>query len=135
MKSNGKSQIMNDRSQILFRRILVVSAYLLLVLSGIRGMFFHQPQAIDLILSISMSVVIVKYCIVDSKLRGRPLLRSYHWLIFFTWPLSLPIYLLSSRGLAKGFVAILLALGGVLISYAVAFGIILIILLLLGKAL
>ncbi len=115
------SSVMSERSQIVFRRALVISGFLFFVLAAIRGMLYDQPRIGDLVLSVATGAVVVKFCIVDYRVRGRTLLRSFHWLIFFTWPFALPIYLLWSRGVARGMLAVLLLLAGAFVSYAVAF--------------
>jgi hypothetical protein len=35
---------------------------------------------------------------VDSQIRGKPLVRSFHWLTLFMWPVSVPVYLIQTRG-------------------------------------
>ena len=114
---------MSDRSDVLWRRILIASGFVLFVLSGVRASFMEDPQLVDVFLSIAMCAIAVKFCIVDYRLRGRTLLRSYHWLIFFTWPFTLPVYLVCSRGIGKGIVAIMLALIGVCVASAMGWSI------------
>jgi hypothetical protein len=53
----------------------------------------------DIAVSLAMSVVMVQFCIVDSRCRGKPLLHSFYWIIFFSWPLSVPVYWLWTRGI------------------------------------
>ena len=115
---------MRDRSDVLFRRVLVLSGFLLFVLAVVRGYMLVEPGLVDVFLSIALAVIAVKFCIVDYRMRGRTLVRSYHWLIFFTWPMALPVYLLCSRGIGKGIVAILLGLAGVFIAGLTAYGIV-----------
>lgn len=115
---------MRDRSDVLFRSVLVLSGFLLFVLTGVRGSMLEEPGLVDVFLGIVLAVIAVKFCIVDYRMRDRTLVRSYHWLIFFTWPLALPVYLLCSRGLGKGIVAILLGLAGVFVASMVAYGIV-----------
>ncbi len=115
---------MSDRSDVLLRRVLVLSGFLLFVLGVVRGYMLVEPGLVDVFLSIGLCVLAVKFCIVDYRMRGRTLVRSYHWLIFFTWPFALPVYLLCSRGIGKGIVAILLGLAGVFIASVTAYGIV-----------
>ncbi len=115
---------MRDRSDVLFRSVLVLSGFLLFVLTGVRGSMLEEPGLVDVFLGIVLAVIAVKFCIVDYRMRDRTLVRSYHWLIFFTWPLALPVYLLCSRGIGKGIVAILLGLAGVCIAGVTTYGIV-----------
>ena len=114
--------IMSDRSDVLFRRVLVVSGFLVYVLCYVRGSLV-EPGLVDVLLGIGIAAIVVKFCIVDYRMRDRTLVRSYHWLIFFMWPLGLPVYLLCSRGIWKGIVAILLVLAGVCIASVMGYGI------------
>ena len=62
----------------------------------------------------------VKFCVVDSRFRGEPLLVSFYWIIFFTWPVSVPIYLLWSRGI-KGIVWVVLYVISIVVLYIIVF--------------
>ena len=115
---------MSERSDVLFRRALVLSGFLLFVLDGVRKSLLEGTRPVDFFLAIAVAVIAVKFCIVDYRMRGRTLIRSYHWLIFFMWPIALPVYLLCSRGIGKGIVAILLGLAGVFVASVAAYGIV-----------
>lgn len=73
--------------------------YFLFALSGIRRALYGDVQLVDLAISFALSAAMVKFCVVDSRCRGNTLLLSFHWIIFFTWPVSVPIYLVCSRGI------------------------------------
>lgn len=80
-----------------YRSFLLICIYFLFALVSVRGALFEGIQLTDLAISFAISAVMVKFCAVDSKCRGKTLLLSFHWIIFFTWPISVPIYLLCSR--------------------------------------
>ena len=50
-------------------------------------------------LPLAMCSVVTWWCVVDSRMRGSPIVQSLHWIIFFTWPLAAPVYLIWSRKL------------------------------------
>lgn len=54
----------------------------------------------ELLLAVASACAAVMACVVDSLLRGRYLQRSLQWITFFSWPIALPIYLVTSRGKA-----------------------------------
>lgn len=114
---------MSDRSDVLRRRVLVGLGFLLFLLACVRGSLLDGPGLVDVFLSMGMGVIAVKFCIVDYRMRGSSLVRSYHWLIFFTWPFALPVYLLCSRGIGKGLVAIAAVLAGAFVASVAGYGI------------
>lgn len=75
---------------------------------------------VHLLLAAMMASAATGWCVVDSRLRGRPIVQSIHWIMFVTWPLSLPIYLVYSRRLWGLGVAILHGIGLIIIC-AIAF--------------
>jgi len=42
-------------------------------------------SSVEVLLSLVMGVAVTHLCIVDSQVRGKPLVRSFHWLILLTW--------------------------------------------------
>ena len=82
-----------------YRNFLLICIYFLFSLWSIRRALFEGIQLADLAISFVLSAAMVKFCAVDSRCRGKTLLLSFHWIIFFTWPISVPIYLLWTRGI------------------------------------
>ena len=82
-----------------YRNFSLICIYFLFALWSVRSALFEEIQLTDIAISFALSAVMVKFCVVDSRCRGQLLLRSFHWIIFFTWPVSVPIYLLCSRGI------------------------------------
>jgi hypothetical protein len=39
------------------------------------------------------------WCVLDARKLGRPIVQSLHWIIFLTWPVAVPTYLVFSRRL------------------------------------
>jgi hypothetical protein len=99
------------------RTTFVVVIYLLSVLWGAKSVFEMDPR-IRLVFSLALSVFVTQFCIVDSQIRGKPLLRSFHWLIFFTWPISVPIYLIRSRGVKRLHWVVIAVVGYIAASWA-----------------
>lgn len=82
-----------------YRNFLIIYIYFLFSLWSIRRALYEGIQFADLAISLVLSAAMVKFCAVDSRFRGKTLLLSFHWIIFFTWPISVPIYLLWTRGI------------------------------------
>ena len=79
------------------RRIVVTIIYVLSVLGGID--YFNRTNPLTGILaSLITSTFMTQFCIIDSRIRGNPLPWSIPWLIFMSWPISVPVYLFYSRG-------------------------------------
>ena len=62
---------------------------------------------------------ITTWCAADATHRGRPLLPVVQMLLFFSWPVAAPIYLIASRGW-KGVLLVLGHAVGLLIVFQVA---------------
>jgi hypothetical protein len=96
---------MNNSVQQRVRRVLGVSVYILVAASSLFHVFHPERDRLDLVLGLAFSVTMTYWCIVDSRIAERPVLRSFYWLIFFLWPIAVPIYLVWSRKLrGLGFV-------------------------------
>ncbi|NOR66858.1 MAG: hypothetical protein GQ528_05840 [Woeseiaceae bacterium] len=101
------------------RSLVVVCIYLLFGLHAVRRAMFENMRPADIAVILAFQVIMTTFCIVDSKCRGKPLLHSFYWIIFFSWPLSVPIYWVWTRGL-KGIVSGVLFLISLVVVSAVA---------------
>jgi predicted neutral ceramidase superfamily lipid hydrolase len=102
------------------RNFIVIFIYFLFALWSVRNALFEGVQPVDIAISLALSAAMVKFCIVDSICRGGLLLNSFHWIIFFTWPVSVPIYLLWTRGI-KGVLWAVLNIVMLIVVYSVVF--------------
>lgn len=102
------------------RNFIVIFIYFLFALWSVRTALFEGVQPVDIAISLALSAAMVKFCIVDSICRGGLLLNSFHWIIFFTWPVSVPIYLLWTRGI-KGVLWAVLNIVMLIVVYSVVF--------------
>ena len=103
-----------------FRSIVVLMIYFLVGLHAVRRAIFESLRPPDIAVGVALQVFLTTFCIVDSKCRGKPMLHSFYWIIFFTCPFSVAIYWVWTRGL-KGIVSgTLVALTFVIVS-AIAF--------------
>jgi hypothetical protein len=87
---------MHAHAFIARRRALVAFTYVLAFLWGFYAAL-DQDHPIELLYGLTFGAVLTYLCIVDARLRGAPLVFSYHWLIFLTWPLSVPAYWIWTR--------------------------------------
>ncbi len=92
------------------RSLVIVCIYFLFGLHAVRRAMFEDMRPGDFAVILAFQVVVTTFCIVDSKCRGKPLLHSFYWIIFFSWPFSVPIYWVWTRGLRGIVSAALLAL-------------------------
>jgi hypothetical protein len=90
---------MNNSIQRRLRRVLGVSLYALAVAWGLFQVFHPNSGALYLLFAAAFSFTMTYWCIVDGRVFGRPILRSFYWLIFFLWPIAVPIYLIWARRL------------------------------------
>jgi len=88
---------MEANPMIARRRNLIAISFALQFVWGLRTAF--NPDKPEMVLvAIVAGVVATQFCIVDSKIIGNPLPWSLGWLIFGTWTLAVPIYLIRTRG-------------------------------------
>jgi hypothetical protein len=59
---------------------------------------------IDLLLKVAITCGVVWVCMADARLLGKPLPTFIPLAMIFTWPLSIPVYLIWSRGWRRGLV-------------------------------
>jgi hypothetical protein len=71
------------------------------------GMGFHtalapQTRESDAFLWLLLGILVTSFCSVDSKLQKRPIPTLALWLLFETWPVSGPAYIVLTRsGMAR----------------------------------
>ena len=105
-----------------YRNFLIICIYFLYSLCGVRRALFEGIQFADVAISFVLSAAMVRFCAVDSRCRGKTLLLSFHWIIFFTWPISVPIYLWWTRGI-KGIGWVVLNIILLIVMCSVAFSV------------
>lgn len=105
--SNATSDSLATSSESSLRLVLVVAMYLVTAVGNVIAVLRPEGVLIRLMLSLALCSIVAYWCVVDSRLRGFPIVHSLHWIIFFTWPIAVPIYLIWSRrlrGLGLAFV-------------------------------
>lgn len=101
--------------------ILVVCLYLLLALNGAVQVTRPESAALRLILSALTGSTATYWCVVDSRILGRPIVQSLHWIMFFTWPVAVPLYLVYSRKLRGLGIAVIHAIGLLIVTALATF--------------
>lgn len=104
------------------RRLMVVCIYVLAAVWGLFSALRPDDGRLHLLLSAAIACAMTGWCVVDSRIRRRPVIRTFYFLIFITWPLAVPIYLIWSRKL-RGLIRICihgLALCGLCIGSSLA---------------
>ena len=55
----------------------------------------ESPNPVMIILvNIGLAITTTLLLITLSQLKNRPIIRSFHWIIYITWPVSFPVYLI-----------------------------------------
>lgn len=57
------------------------------------------PKRADLAAQIALALILASWVTADAHKRGRQLYYDYDSLVFFAWPVLVPIYLFQTRGL------------------------------------
>jgi hypothetical protein len=79
----------------------------LLVLTSARQTVFQQLLPADYLIFFVLAAAIVLFCVADARSLNKNIYHSFRWIMFFTWPVSVPIYFVWARGL-KGLLYTLL---------------------------
>jgi hypothetical protein len=90
---------MNIESQRRYRTYLIVFAYLIGAMKGIRyGYFQYIPIELNYFYSIVLALFLTEICIVDSRIVGKPLSIFSYWLVFMLYGIAVPICIIWKRG-------------------------------------
>ena len=90
---------MKIESQRRYRTFLIVLAYLIMAMMGIRlGYYQYISRGRELVYSLALGLVLTQICIVDSRITGKPLSIFSYWLIFWFYHVSVPICIIRARG-------------------------------------
>jgi len=94
----------------------VVCLGLLVALAGVRSAIGGAERT-DVLISLVLCSGMALACVLDARSLGKPMSGAAQLMLFFTWPVAVPVYLVWSRGWRRGtlrallFVAALLVLG------------------------
>ena len=112
------------------RLSLLICFYISVAAVAVHTSLVPKQGSFDLLLSLFTALVVTLLCITDSKVRGKPMVQAAQWIMFFTWPIAVPIYLVWSRG-AKG---LLILFGHIVALLVMVTAIIIVIEILVGVA-
>lgn len=111
----GSARIASD-SDTQSRRLrlaLVICIYVMAAAWGLGPLIAHSPAGALLLILVTILLpsAMTGWCVVDARIARKPILHSLYFIIFFTWLLAVPIYLIKSRGLRGLGLALLHAFG------------------------
>ena len=87
------------------RTAIGIVILLLFAFYSARSAVFSDLMPADYLLGFVMQILMVMFCVADSHVVQKRFIHSCRWIMFFSWPVSVPIYFLWTRGL-KGFLYI-----------------------------
>ena len=76
---------------------LLVGVHLLCVLWGVHVGVRGPSTAVGVLYSLSIAFVIVLTCVADAHVRSQTILPIFQFLMLFTWPVAVPVYLFWTR--------------------------------------
>ncbi len=95
---------MNIESQKRYRIFLIVLAYFLMAMMGIRlGIYQGMSIEREYVYTIILALILTYICIVDSRIVGKPLSIFSYWLVFIFYGIAVPVCIIRARGIS-GFV-------------------------------
>ena len=81
------------------QRYLLLVLYLLFAFMAAAQALQPGNGLVHALASVTVCAVLARWCLIDAQLKGRLVVTSFHWLLFWLWPVAVPLYLLWSRGL------------------------------------
>jgi hypothetical protein len=112
---------MKIESQRRYRTYLIVLAYFIIAMMGIRiGRFQNISTGIGFFYALALALVLTEICIVDSRIVGKPLSIFSYWLIFMLYGYAVPICIIRARG-KFGFVIVAVHLIGLILVSTTSF--------------
>jgi hypothetical protein len=92
------------------RRFMILALYVVVAVGGIARV--ANPSSWILVLyALLLATIATEWCVLDAYQRGRPIVSVVQMIMFFTWPLAVPVYLIVSRGWRGVAYAVLHAIG------------------------
>ena len=76
----------------------VLSLFMIAALWGATVAMTDEPRPIQLVYSVVFAVVVTLACRNDARNRHKPILPVFQFIMLFSWPIAVPIYLIWSRG-------------------------------------
>jgi hypothetical protein len=102
------------------RTAIGIAILALFVIYSARRALFGDLLPTDAMLGIALQILMVMFCVADSHVIQTRLAHVFRWIIFFTWPVSVPIYFVWTRGL-KGLLYIAVSLIIIVLAGTIAF--------------
>lgn len=79
------------------RPLLVAGLCLLAMLAGMSRATQPENSLLAFLQSLLIATFAAYWCVVDARLRGRPIVPAIHILLLCLWPIAVPVYLIVSR--------------------------------------
>jgi hypothetical protein len=91
--------------------VLGAGLYVCAALQGISDVVSPDNGLLYLLVALAFASLTSQWCVIDSRRMGQPMLHIVQMITFCTWPVAVPIYLVSSRRLRGVGVAVLHGIG------------------------
>ncbi len=78
---------------------LLISAYALFSVMQLLAIYTPSRRLLGIVIGVMFVSALIGWCITDARIEGKPILHSLYWIVFFTWPVAVPICLMRSRGI------------------------------------
>jgi hypothetical protein len=97
MSEQSSANSLNAARPVELRRYIVIGIFALSALWGV-VQSLSENALVTFLGTVLFAMLTTAWCVADSRRRGRPLLSIVQMIMFFTWFISVPIYLIASRG-------------------------------------
>ena len=118
-KTVGRPRVTESQPKSDLRWLLVTQLYVASLLWGVVQVF-TQHAGLYYLFGIFMASAAAWWAVSDARSRGRPILHIVQLFLFLLWPVAVPIYLISSRGI-RGLGWSLLHAVGLVVALCVGF--------------
>jgi hypothetical protein len=109
---------MAEASGRALRNAMLATIYLAAALYGVKTGATATQTGSSIVMSLCIGILMTLFAAEDSRVMGRPLPHTARWIVYFLWPIAVPVVVLRTRG-AKGLPIFLLHVFLIVLTYSV----------------
>ena len=109
------------------RWIPFVSLYVVAAVWAVVQLFWGGNGGVYLLFWLAFAIPATTWVVMDGRHRNKPILHILQFVIFFTWPIAVPVYLVATRGIYGIGLTTLHVIGLIVVTCVFSYGAILLV--------
>jgi hypothetical protein len=81
------------KSKVTYRDVIIWAAFFLGALRMFRKELLEGTYFTDYLIFLIWGLTMVEYCVIESKLKNKPIDYNLRFYMFLLWPIAVPIYI------------------------------------------